>query len=89
MGEVSQGPRTMKALRARCTDWLQVCPKNVRQADVAKAGQSSSADNKLSSSSAISCSPEIPQVCSEVPDRPLQRILIPLGIEGIGKEVPR
>jgi hypothetical protein len=26
--------------------------------------------------------PEIPQVGNEVPDRPLQRISIPLGIEG-------
>ena len=50
--------------QARCELWIcgvallcRACAPRVRQADVAKAGQSSSADNKLSSSSAISCSP--------------------------------
>ena len=56
--------RTQPVLLALVTDIVCVVvfctagrPVTVRQADVAKAGQSSSADNKLSSSSAISCSP--------------------------------
>jgi hypothetical protein len=47
---------------------------------VAKAGQPSSAGEFVCD--LLLAASEIPQVDNEVPDRPLQRISIPLGIEG-------
>ena len=63
--------------RAHARGTLAV-PAVVRQADVAKAGQSSSADNKPVEfvCDLLLAASEIPQVDNEVPDHPLQWISI-------------